>query len=106
MVDEEVEGIDFLVDRRGLGDFLRCDRDGVGDVGEACGCKGLRFGKSGYGEAAEVKIGLNSRRLDALVGFDMGSQGIWIGLLAGLTASALMLLARFKYLTQRLIRNE
>ena len=37
---------------------------------------------------------------------DMGSQGIWIGLLAGLTASALMLLARFKYLTQRLIPNE
>lgn len=37
---------------------------------------------------------------------DMGSQGIWIGLLAGLTASALMLLARFKYLTQRLIKYE
>ena len=37
---------------------------------------------------------------------DMGSQGIWIGLLAGLTASALMLFARFKHLTQRLIRYE
>jgi MATE family multidrug resistance protein len=37
---------------------------------------------------------------------EMGSQGIWIGLLAGLTASALLLLARFKYLTQRLIRYE
>jgi MATE family multidrug resistance protein len=36
----------------------------------------------------------------------MGSQGIWIGLLAGLTASAIMLLARFKYLTQKLIEDE
>ena len=37
---------------------------------------------------------------------ELGSQGIWIGLLAGLTASALMLLARFKYLTQKLIDHE
>ena len=37
---------------------------------------------------------------------DMGSQGIWIGLLAGLTASALLLLARFRYLTQRMIEHE
>jgi MATE family multidrug resistance protein len=36
----------------------------------------------------------------------MGSQGIWIGLLAGLTASALLLLARFRYLTQRMIEHE
>jgi len=38
--------------------------------------------------------------------FELGSQGIWIGLLAGLTASAIMLLARFQYLTKKLIRDE
>ncbi len=37
---------------------------------------------------------------------DMGSQGIWIGLLAGLTASAVMLMIRFKYLTQKLVEDE
>lgn len=33
----------------------------------------------------------------------MGSQGIWIGLLAGLTASAVMLYFRFDYLSKKLI---
>ncbi len=33
----------------------------------------------------------------------MGSQGIWIGLLAGLTASAVMLYFRFNYLSKQLI---
>lgn len=33
------------------------------------------------------------------------SAGIWIGLLAGLTASAIMLLLRFNYLSKRLIRE-
>jgi MATE family multidrug resistance protein len=33
----------------------------------------------------------------------MGSQGIWVGLLAGLTASAIMLYFRFNYLTKKLI---
>ena len=33
----------------------------------------------------------------------LGSTGIWIGLLAGLTASAIMLYLRFRYLTARLI---
>lgn len=32
-----------------------------------------------------------------------GSQGLWIGLLSGLTASALMLYIRFNYLTKKLI---
>jgi len=32
------------------------------------------------------------------------SMGIWIGLLAGLTASAIMLYIRFNYLTKKLIR--
>lgn len=36
---------------------------------------------------------------------DLKSMGIWIGLLAGLTASAIMLYIRFNYLTKRLIRN-
>ncbi len=36
----------------------------------------------------------------------MGSQGIWVGLLAGLTASAIMLYFRFKYLTNKLITND
>ncbi|MDX1326847.1 MAG: MATE family efflux transporter, partial [Arenibacter sp.] len=35
-----------------------------------------------------------------------GSMGIWIGLLAGLTASAIMLYIRFNYLTQKLIRTQ
>lgn len=37
---------------------------------------------------------------------DLKSMGIWIGLLAGLTASALMLYLRFEYMTRRLIRTE
>ena len=36
---------------------------------------------------------------------DLKSMGIWIGLLAGLTASAIMLYIRFNYLTKRLIKN-
>ena len=34
---------------------------------------------------------------------DFGSSGIWIGLLVGLTASAIMLYIRFNYLTKKLI---
>jgi MATE family multidrug resistance protein len=34
---------------------------------------------------------------------DYGSSGIWIGLLAGLTASAIMLFSRFNYLSTKLI---
>lgn len=34
-----------------------------------------------------------------------GSFGIWIGLLAGLTAAAILLFLRFNYLTNKLIRN-
>ena len=33
-----------------------------------------------------------------------GSQGIWIGLLAGLTSSAIMLFLRFNYLTNQLVQ--
>lgn len=35
-----------------------------------------------------------------------GSLGIWIGLLAGLTAAAILLYIRFQYLTKKLIRLE
>lgn len=35
----------------------------------------------------------------------MGTQGIWVGLLAGLTASAVMLYFRFNYLSKKLIRS-
>ena len=35
-----------------------------------------------------------------------GSQGIWIGLLAGLTVSAVLLYMRFNYLTKKLIEKE
>jgi len=35
----------------------------------------------------------------------MGSQGIWIGLFAGLTASAILLYFRFNYLSRKLIKN-
>src|SRR5690606_4864151 len=34
---------------------------------------------------------------------DFGSTGIWIGLLSGLTASAVMLYIRFNYLTKKYI---
>lgn len=37
--------------------------------------------------------------------FNFGSQGIWIGLLAGLTTSALLLFLRFNYLSNALIRK-
>lgn len=37
---------------------------------------------------------------------DQGSTGIWIGLLAGLTASAVLLFLRFNYLTRKLIKVE
>ncbi|MGB5497942.1 MAG: MATE family efflux transporter [Maribacter sp.] len=36
---------------------------------------------------------------------DFGSVGIWIGLLTGLTASAIMLYIRFNYLTKKLITD-
>ncbi len=36
----------------------------------------------------------------------LGAIGIWIGLLAGLTAAALFLYLRFNYLTKRLISND
>ncbi len=35
-----------------------------------------------------------------------GSQGLWIGLLSGLTASAIMLYIRFNYLTRKLITQK
>jgi MATE family multidrug resistance protein len=35
----------------------------------------------------------------------LGATGIWIGLLSGLTASAILLLIRFNYMTQKLILN-
>ena len=37
---------------------------------------------------------------------DMKSMGIWIGLLAGLTASGVMLFIRFNYLSKKLIREQ
>ena len=36
----------------------------------------------------------------------LGSVGIWIGLLAGLTSSAIMLYIRFNYLTKQLIHKQ
>jgi MATE family multidrug resistance protein len=36
---------------------------------------------------------------------DLKSTGIWVGLLIGLTASAIMLYIRFNYLTKKLIKN-
>ena len=36
----------------------------------------------------------------------LGSQGIWIGLLAGLTVSAVLLYWRFNYLTNKLIETK
>jgi MATE family multidrug resistance protein len=36
---------------------------------------------------------------------DYGSSGIWVGLLAGLTASGVMLFIRFNYLSKKLIRT-
>jgi len=42
--------------------------------------------------------------LGKVLGF--GSQGIWIGLLAGLTVSAILLYWRFNYLTRKLIDSE
>ena len=38
--------------------------------------------------------------------FGLGSQGIWIGLLAGLTVSAVLLYLRFNYLSNKLIEKE
>jgi len=38
--------------------------------------------------------------------FHWNSRGIWIGLLAGLTASAILLFIRFNYLTNKLIEKE
>ncbi|WP_433780724.1 MATE family efflux transporter [Flavobacterium anhuiense] len=36
---------------------------------------------------------------------ELKAQGVWIGLLAGLTAAAICLYARFHYLTKRLVKN-
>jgi len=37
---------------------------------------------------------------------ELGSQGIWIGLLSGLTVSAVLLYLRFNYLTKKLIEKQ
>jgi MATE family multidrug resistance protein len=37
---------------------------------------------------------------------NFGSQGLWVGLLAGLTTSAVLLYLRFRYLTQKLIEQK
>jgi MATE family multidrug resistance protein len=37
--------------------------------------------------------------------YNFGSQGIWIGLLAGLTTSAILLFLRFNYLSNQLIKK-
>jgi len=37
---------------------------------------------------------------------DWGSQGLWIGLLAGLTCSAILLYLRFNHLTNKLMEKE
>jgi len=42
--------------------------------------------------------------LSKVMGF--GSQGIWVGLLAGLTVSAILLYMRFNYLSNKLIEKE
>lgn len=36
----------------------------------------------------------------------LGSTGIWLGLIAGLTSAAILLFIRFNYLTKKLIKNE
>ena len=36
---------------------------------------------------------------------DLGALGIWVGLLSGLTTSAILLFWRFKHLTKKLILN-
>ncbi len=36
----------------------------------------------------------------------LGSMGIWLGLLAGLTSAAIMLYIRFNYLTKKLVQSE
>ncbi|RYJ40618.1 MATE efflux family protein [Flavobacterium anhuiense] len=36
---------------------------------------------------------------------ELKAQGVWVGLLAGLTAAAICLYARFHYLTKRLVKN-
>ena len=36
----------------------------------------------------------------------MGSTGIWLGLIAGLTSAAILLFIRFNYLTKKLIKSE
>jgi MATE family multidrug resistance protein len=36
----------------------------------------------------------------------LGATGIWIGLLSGLTSSAILLMIRFQYLTNKLIKNQ
>ena len=38
--------------------------------------------------------------------YGWGSQGLWIGLLAGLTTSAILLFWRFNYLSNKLIEKE
>ncbi len=74
VIDEQVEVTDLGVEVGGAGDLLRGDRHRVGDVAETAGREGLGLGKGGDGETAEVEVGLDARRLDALVGLDVGTQ--------------------------------
>jgi len=74
MVDEDVEGVDLVIEIRGLGDFLRGDRNCIGDVGESPGGEGAGLGKGGDRDASEGVCSLDPCRLHALVGFDVGSE--------------------------------
>ncbi len=74
MVDEDVEGVDLVIEGGSLGDFPRGDRNCIGDVGESPSGEGTGLGKGGDRDASEGVRSLDPRRLHALVGFNVGPE--------------------------------
>ena len=73
MVDKDREAFDSRVEFDHLGESLRRHRDGVGDVSETGVGKASSLGHRRDRDPPEVASGLDPRRLDAFVGFDVGS---------------------------------
>ena len=57
------------------------------------------------GYALHIWVGLTNTMVYLGLYTPLGAFGVWIGLLAGLIASSLLLYLRFLYQTNKLIRN-
>ena len=74
VIDQDREAVDPRAYLEGQGQFLRGDGHGVSDVTETRLGEPTSFGEGGDRNTSEMAPGLDPRRLDALVGFDVGPE--------------------------------